>query len=182
MNRQYSWPVKWVCGSVVLLVLLVCSSGSPGARVEARAAATKGREFAGRAVFQVEVEGRWNAVFNTCSGLGSASEVAETKMGDKGGQAIMKIPGRLRWHDVTLERPLTSDRKVWEWRQEVTVGKAAGARQKCTITMMGPEGKPLAVWELSNAWPLDLTEGMEEGSDTMIEQVRITHEGVTRRQ
>lgn len=136
-----------------------------------------------RVFFQVEVEGRWSGVFNTCSGLGSESEVVEHKTVDKAArETVQKIPGRLRWHDVTLTRALTSDRKLWEWRQEVVVGKIAGARQKCTITMMGAEGKPVAAWELTNAWPSDLTEGMKDAGDTMTEQVVIAHEGVTRKQ
>jgi hypothetical protein len=48
--------------------------------------------------------------------------------------------------------------------------------------MFGADGKPAAVWELVNAWPVDLTEGMKEGGDAMIEQVTIAHEGVMRRQ
>jgi phage tail-like protein len=181
-NKQYSWPVKLVCGGGLLLALLVYSCGFGGSKAGAQSAATKS-ETAGRLIFQVEVEGRWSGTFSTCSGLGSENEVVEEKATDKGGQQITKkIPGRLRWHDVTLTRALTSDRKVWEWRQEVVVGKVAGARQKCTITMMGVDGKPVAAWELTNAWPTDLTEGVKEAGATVTEQVTIAHEGVTRKQ
>jgi phage tail-like protein len=184
MNTRYSWPVKLVCGGGLLLTLLVCSTGSWGPKADAKSAASKmEREIVGRVFFQVEVEGRWSGTFTTCSGLGSESEIVENKVADKGGQeTVRKIPGRLRWHDITLTRALTSDRKLWDWRQEVVVGKVAGARQKCTITMVGAEGKPAAVWELTNAWPTDLTEGLKEAGDTMVEQVTIAHEGVMRRQ
>ena len=101
----------------------------------------------------------------------------------KGGPEIVsKVPGRLHWHDITLTRGLTGDTKLWAWRQEVVVGKVAGARQKCTITLMSQEGKPVAVWELANAWPTDLTIGSKGDSDAVTEEVIITHEGVTRKQ
>lgn len=182
MNSWYSWRVKLVGGGVVALVLLVCSFGAWGPQAEAKSAATKSRDLAMGVFFQVEVEGRWSGTFRTCSGLGSESELVETKVADKGMERIMKVPGRLRVHDVKLTRALTADRKVWEWRQEVVVGKIQGARQKCTITMMSADGRPVAVWELTNAWPVNLVEGTEEDADTPTEQVTITCEGVTRRQ
>ncbi len=184
MNSRYSWPVKLICGGLLAVVLSVCYFGSWDSKAEAKIAALKGeRDVSARTFFQVEVEGRWSGTFNTCSGIGSESEAVETKVGgEKGMEIVRKIPGRLRWHDVTLTRGLTGDMKLWSWRQEVVVGKVAGARQKCTITMMSQDGKPVAIWELANAWPTDLTIGTKEAGDATTEQVTITHEGVTRKQ
>jgi phage tail-like protein len=92
------------------------------------------------------------------------------------------MPGRLHWHDITLTRGLTSDTKLWAWRQEVVVGKIAGARQRCTITLMSQEGKPVAAWELTDAWPLDLKIGTTGDNNLVTEEVTIAHEGVTRKQ
>ena len=183
MNNRYSWPVKLACGGVLALVLLVSYSGSWGAKAEARSSAMKARDALVGVGFQVEVEGRWSGHFSTCTGIGSGNETIEHKVADKGGQEnVMKIPGRLRWHDVILTRGVMSDMKLWAWRQEVVVGKVEGARKKCTITMMGAEGKPLAVWELTNAWPTDLTMGTATDGGGVTETVTITHEGVTRKQ
>lgn len=183
MNKWYSWPVKLMCGGALLLTLLVYSSGSWGSKADAKSSGRLERDALVGVFFQVEVEGRWSGMFNACSGIGSESEIAEQKMAsEKGAENVRKVPGRLRWHDVTLTRGLTSDTKLWSWRQEVVVGKVAGARQKCTITMMNQEGKPVAVWELANAWPTDLTVGMKAGNNAVTEEVTITHEGVTRKQ
>ena len=105
-------------------------------------------------------------------------------MGDErgAGEWSTRCPAGCSWHDVTLTRGLTGDTKLWAWRQEVVVGKVAGARQKCTITLMSQEGKPVAVWELANAWPTDLTIGTKGDNDVVTEEVTITHEGVTRKQ
>lgn len=183
MNNRYSWLVKLLCGGVLAVVLSVCYFGSWDSNAQAKSTGTKQRDPLGGVFFQVEVEGRWSGVFRTCSGIGSKNDAVEYKAGDKtGGSQVMKSPGRLLWHDVVLRRGLTSDTKLWAWRQEVVVGKVAGAKQKCTITMMGPDGKPVAVWELTGAWPLDLRIGTTDDDTTVIEEVTITHEGVTRRQ
>jgi len=184
MNSRYSWPVKLVCGGILAVILSLCYFGSWDSKAEAKGTSGKSREDALVGVFfQVEVEGRWSGMFNTCSGIGSKNELIEHKVADKtGGANVAKIPGRLLWHDVVLTRNLTSDTKLWAWRQEVVVGKVAGARQKCTITMMSREGKPVAVWELTGAWPADLTTGMQGGNNAVTEEVTITHEGVTRKQ
>jgi len=184
MNNRYSWLVKLIGGGLLAVVVSVCYFGSWDSEAQARGIAAKPRADAAVGVsFQVEVEGRWSGVFKTCAGIGSKNDPVEYKVGDKtGGAHILKNPGRLLWHDVVLRRGLTSDTKLWAWRQEVVVGKAAGAKQKCTITMMSQDGKPVAVWELAGAWPADLTVGMQDDTEAVTEEVTITHEGVTRKQ
>ena len=183
MNHRYSWPVKLIGGALLAVVLSVCYFGSWDSKAQAKSGAMKQRDLSVGARFQVEVEGRWSGIFDTCAGIGSKNESVEHKVADKtGGLNVTKTPGRLLWHDVVLSRGLTSDTKLWAWRQEVVVGKVAGAKQKCTITMMGRDGRPGAVWELAGAWPLDLKIGTTDDGNTVIEEVTIAHEGVTRRQ
>jgi hypothetical protein len=125
MNSRYSWPVKLICGGILVVALSVCYFGPWDSKADAKAASSgRERDVMPGAFFQVEVEGRWSGMFKTCSGIGSDNEVIESKVAGKGGQAIVnKIPGRLRWHDITLTRGLTGDTKLWAWRQEVVVGK-----------------------------------------------------------
>ena len=179
MNSRYSWPVKLICGGILAVVLSVCYFGSWDSEAQAKSK----QESPVGAVFQVEVAGRWSGFFKTCTGIGSNNDAVEAKMMGKGGQAIInKRPGLLHWHNITLTRALTSDTKLWAWRQEVVVGKVAGAQQKCTITLMDQGGKPVAVWELADAWPADLTVGTTGDTNIVTEEVTIAHEGVTRRQ
>ncbi len=179
MINRYSWPVKLICGGILAGVLAVCYLGSWDSKAEA-----KGKQDAMAGVyFQVEVQGRWSGVFKTCTGIGSNNDAIEAKMASKTGQPVLsKRPGPLHWHNITLTRALTSDTKLWAWRQEVVVGKVAGAQQRCTITLMSQEGKPVAVWELDDAWPADLTIGSVGDTNTVTEEVTIAHEGVTRKQ
>jgi phage tail-like protein len=182
MNNRYSWPVKLVCGGVLAVILSVCYFGSWDSKAQAKGTSGKQDTLAG-VFFQVEVEGRWSGMFKACTGIGSRNETIENKVASKGAQPVInKVPGSLHLHDVTLTRGLTGDTKLWAWRQEVVVGKVAGAKQKCTITLMSQDGKPVAIWELADAWPTDLTISSKGDNNLVTEEVTIAHEGVTRRQ
>ncbi len=179
MNNRYSWLVNLIGGGLLAVVLSVCYFGSWDSKAQAKGK----QDVLPGVMFQVEVEGRWSGMFKTCTGIGSNNDAVEAKMMGKSGQPILtKRPGLLHWHNITLTRALTSDTKLWAWRQEVVVGKVAGAQQKCTITLMSQEGKPVAVWELADAWPADLTIGSTGDTNIVTEEVTIAHEGVTRRQ
>ena len=183
MKNLYSWPVKLICGGILTVVLSVCYLDSWDSKADAKSAGGGQRDPLVGVYFQVEVEGRWSGVFKTCTGIGSNNDPVEVKMAGKSGQSIVsKRPGVLHWHNITLTRALTSDTKLWAWRQDVVVGKVAGAQQKCTITLMSQEGKPVAVWELADAWPADLTIGSTGDTNMVTEVVTIAHEGATRRQ
>jgi hypothetical protein len=47
---------------------------------------------------------------------------------------------------------------------------------------MNQDGKPVAVWELADAWPANLKVGTAGDTGAVTEEVAIAHEGVTRRQ
>ena len=47
---------------------------------------------------------------------------------------------------------------------------------------MSQEGKPVAVWELADAWPINPAIGGKGDSKMVTEEVVLAHEGVTRKQ
>ncbi len=107
--------------------------------------------------FQVEVEGKVSGGFTARLGIGSAHEVIEQKSAAKDTrQGIQRLPGRLKWSDVTLSRPLSADTQLYTRRQDVIESRMADARKKCTITIADMSGKPAVVWELTNARPSSL--------------------------
>ena len=134
--------------------------------------------------FKLDLSGKIAGYFTECSGLGSEHEVIEHKVVDeKGHEIIRKIPGRLKWGDVTLKRGITSDLQIWKWRDEVVQGKVKDARKNCTIIMIDRElQEPVAEWTLTNAWPSKVT-GPNLKSDSNefgVEEVTIVHEGISR--
>ena len=92
--------------------------------------------------------------FSLCSGIGSETEIIEHKTLDKNGvEVVQKIPGRLKWSDVTLKRGITNSLAVYQWRTLVELGKMKEARLNCTIKMKDRDYSDAAEWTFDNAWP-----------------------------
>jgi phage tail-like protein len=133
--------------------------------------------------FMLELEGALAGYFTECSGIGSEHEIVEQKVVDKQGHEIVrKIPGRMKWQDISLKRGITSDLKIWEWRDQLVQGKSKDARKNITITMLSRDYQPVAVWHFANAWPSKVT-GPNLKSDSNefgVEELTIVHEGMYR--
>ena len=133
--------------------------------------------------FGVEFQGQVVGAFRECSGLGSENEVVEYKAsGPKGEFIIKKVPGRMKWNNITLKRGITDAMDMWQWRKMVEQGDVASARANGSITMMDTTGKPIAKWTLLNCWPSKLTgpAGKADGNEVAVQELTLTHEGYER--
>ncbi len=134
--------------------------------------------------FGLEIEGKLSGYFTTVGGIGSESEVVEHKIvnPDTGETIIQKIPGRLTWTEVSLKRGVTSTIDVWQWRQEVVDGKVDDARTNCSVVAFNQANEEIARWNFENAWPSKVTgPDMDSGgTDYMVEEMTIVHEGMVR--
>ena len=133
--------------------------------------------------FGLEIQGAVSGYFTEVSGIGSEHEIIEHKVvDDKGREMTRKIPGRLKWGDITLKRGITSVMDVWDWRQQVEEGDAAGARKNGSITMLDRNYNEVARWNFEFGWPSKVT-GPSLKSDSNefgIEEMVIVHEGIKR--
>jgi len=133
--------------------------------------------------FMLEITGKLAGYFTECGGIGSEHEIIEHKVVDESGHEIIrKLPGRMKYTDVTLKRGITSDMQIYNWRKDVENGKLDKARTNCSIVMMDREYKDVARWDFVNAWPSKVT-GPSLKSDSNeigIEEVVIVHEGLIR--
>jgi phage tail-like protein len=133
--------------------------------------------------YLLELEGAVAGYFTECSGIGSEHEIVEHKVVDKQGHEIIrKIPGRLKWQDISLKRGITADLKIWEWRDLMVQGKTGDGRKNITITMLDRSYQPVAIWHFANAWPSKVT-GPSLKSDSNefgVEEITIVHEGMYR--
>ncbi len=133
--------------------------------------------------FAVEVQGMITGYFSECSGIGSESEIIEHKVvTDKSQELVQKIPGRLKWGDVTLKRGITDNLQVWEWRDQVVAGKMHDARKNCSIIMFDRNYTPAARWDFTNAWPSKVSGPGVKADDNSfaVEEIVIVHEGMKR--
>ena len=133
--------------------------------------------------FKLEISGSLAGFFTECSGVGSENEVVEHKVVDVNGhEVVRKIPGRLKWQDISLKRGMTSDMQIWEWRDLVVKGEVSEARKNVTITMLDRTYQDVARWNFVNAWPSKVTGPSMKSDDNSIgvEEVSIVHEGMSR--
>ena len=133
--------------------------------------------------YAIEVQGVVTGYFTECSGIGSEHEVIEHKIIDaKGHEHIQKIPGRLKWENITFKRGITDSMDIWDWRELVVQGKVDEARHNGSVVMFDQTLAEVARWNFENAWPLKVS-GPSVKSDSnefAVEELVIVHEGLYR--
>ena len=133
--------------------------------------------------FRLELAGEITGYFSECSGIGSENEIVEHKVVDENGhEYIQKMPGRLKWNDVTLKRGITDNIQIWKWREKVEKGNMKEARKNCSVVMLDRDYQDAARWDFLNAWPSKVTgpELKADSNDFGVEEVVIVHEGMKR--
>ena len=133
--------------------------------------------------FAIDVGGQIKGYFTEVSGIGSENEIVEQKVvNEKGIEVVLKIPGRLKWGDVTLKRGITSSLDLWDWRKMVEEGKVKDARRNGSIVMLDRELKEAARWNFVNAWPSKISgpAPKADGNEIGVEELTIVHEFIER--
>jgi len=137
--------------------------------------------------FQVDVGSFVSGIFSEVSGLGSETDIVENKINNNIGTDItgyvQKIPGRLKWENITLKRGITAaTMDAWKWRKMVEDGKVSEARSNGTITMFDDTGSPTAQWTFDRGWPSKISgpSVKADSNEVGIEEMVITHEGIRR--
>lgn len=133
--------------------------------------------------FKLDLQDQITGYFTEVSGLGSETEIVEHKVVTPDGHdVVQKIPGRLKWGDVTLKRGITDVLDFWNWRKLVEDGKIEEARKNGSVMMFNQALELVAQWDFVNAWPSKVT-GPQLSSDSNaygIEEITLVHEGIER--
>jgi len=134
--------------------------------------------------YSLDLSGKASGMFTEVSGIGSETDIVEVKAVDHHGRDfIKKVPGRLKFTDITLKRGITSNLEFYNWRKQVEDGNVAEARINATITMYDQMLRPVAQWDLTNAWPSKIT-GPSLTADSAavgIEELTITYDFLVRK-
>jgi phage tail-like protein len=132
--------------------------------------------------FGLEVQGAVTGVFQEISGLGSENEIVEQKIVQNGKEVIQKVPGRLKFTDVTLKAGITSNKEIWAWRKMVEEGKITEARKNAAIIALDRTGAPVARWEFLNMWPSKVSgpQFQADSNSFIMEEVSLTFEDYRR--
>jgi phage tail-like protein len=105
-------------------------------------------------MFKVKIDGQELGLWNSFEGLGMETSI-ETR--EEGGNNffVHQLPGRLKYTNVKITRPLGRDSKlVADW----FAGMATGVkRTTAEITALGPDNKELVSWSLDGVVPVRWT-------------------------
>lgn len=133
--------------------------------------------------FGLEVDGLSFTFFMGVEGLGSETATIEQRVVTaSGAEVLLKVPGSLKWDDITLKRALNTNMDLYTWRQMVVDGDIAGARRNGSIILYDRKGTQAARWDFEKAWPVSLKSGGLDASsdDVLTEELTIAHEGIVR--
>ena len=132
----------------------------------------------------LEVEGQFTTYVTGAVGIGSETEVIEHKVVDQPGQEIIrKIPGRLKYLDIALERGITNNLDLARWRELVETGRVGDARADIIVTAFDMRMALIARWNGTECWPSQIENLLPDpASDTgaVVEKLVIVCEGLSR--
>lgn len=128
--------------------------------------------------FLVEIDGVASAAFKSVSGLGAEAEVIEYREGSDPVSSSRKLPGRVKYPNVTLKRGLTASRDLWQWWE--TVADGAVQRRNVAIVLLDDSRTPVLRWLLRNAWiaRIEASELEASKNEVAVESVELAHEGL----
>jgi phage tail-like protein len=127
--------------------------------------------------FLVEIDGITRAGFQECSGLDTSQDPIEYREGTDP-LTPRKLPGIVKFSNITLKWGLTDDAELWEWRKKVSDGTIE--RKNGSIVLMNDAGEEKARWNFREGWPTKWTGPTfnATGTDVAVETLEIAHEGV----
>src|SRR5689334_20593381 len=130
--------------------------------------------------FLVELDGIAQASFTECSGLGSTTEVIETREGGDN-TTVRKLPGKTSYSDITLKWGMTGSTDLWTWREQVVEGTVV--RKNGAIVVFDLDNHTeVARWNFVLAWPskYEVSAFSAKGTDIAVDTLVLAHEGLTR--
>ena len=87
------------------------------------------------------------------SGLNLEMSVVETITAQKNGTTLTKkLPGVVKFSQMTVKRPLTADKSMWKWCKEIRDGKK-DFRADGAVVMYDIANAESGRWTFEKAWP-----------------------------
>ena len=118
--------------------------------------------------------------FTEVTGLEVTTEKIEYRDGASKEYHKVRMPGMQTFGDLTLKRGVfAGDNEFYEWWNTVALNTVE--RRDITISLLNESHDPVVVWKVKNAWPTKVTSTdlNASGSETAIETLMLTHEGLT---
>ena len=127
--------------------------------------------------FYIEVGSVFEGGFHEASGLNAEVETFEYQ---EGGQNTFthKLPGRTKFHNVTLKGGMTDSLVLWKWFENVSNGLVE--RRDVSIVLCDQELNPRRRWVLREAYPVKWVGPSLKASENgaCIESLELAHHGL----
>jgi phage tail-like protein len=122
-------------------------------------------------------------MFRECSGLDSETSVIEHKsIDDNGRPVVRKVPGEIKWSNITLKRGVDESLDIWKWREQVIQEGPDKSRTNGSVALIDYSGSTIATWSFEQGWPIKYTGATLNagGNEVAVEEIQICHEGLKR--
>lgn len=128
--------------------------------------------------FRVEIDGIIRAAFTDVGGMDTTVEVTEYAEG--GDRHSKKLPGKVKYSNITLKYGLTDDRSLYDWLLEAAKGNVQ--RKSGSIVVLDLQGNEKVRWNFHDAWPTSWKGAAlaAKGNEYAIEEIDLAHEGIER--
>ena len=130
--------------------------------------------------FLVEIDGVTKAGFREASGLDTGQDPVEYRNGDEKQLTARKLPGLIKYSNISLKRGITDDKDLWDWRKKVMDGKVE--RKNVSIVLLSDDCQEKLRWNMREAWP-SKWQGPSfnaTSNDIAIESLEFVHEGLVK--
>ena len=127
--------------------------------------------------FLIELDNQTVGGFTEVSGLMAESDVIEYRNSDDP-PTVRKIPGLLKYGNITLKRGYTQRDDLWRWRKSSLEGQTE--RRDGTIILQDEARTPVMSWTFRKGW-VSKYEGPalnSTSSEVAIESIEIVHQGL----
>jgi len=128
--------------------------------------------------FGVEIAGVNRGGFQQVGGLEITVEMTEY---NEGGRASpIKIPGLVKYSDITLRYGVIKDPEIYSWIKSVVDGDVQ--RRDGSVVQYDASGTEVYRWNFFDAWPTKLTAGEfnAQTSSVLVDVLVLAHERLER--
>lgn len=126
--------------------------------------------------FTVEIDGIASVGFSEVIFPSSTIGVVEYREGSDTTSASRKLPGRVHYTNVVLQRGVSKSTDLWDWFEAVRDGTSN--RRNGSIVLLDTDRTEVRRWNFSGAWPCryDISPLSGGGQETVIETLELAVE------
>lgn len=131
--------------------------------------------------YRVEIDGIDQGGFREVTIGDTTQDPIEYREGNEVA-TVRKIPGLIKYGNVTLKWGITDSMDLYNWRKEIEDGKVKDARKNMAIILIDQAGDEKCRWNFSNAWPSKYDPGdlNATADEILIDTLEVVHEKMER--